>query len=251
MKTISFSAIKGGVGKSSLCILCANFLAAAGKRVLCIDLDLQNSLSFYFLNDPQIGDQHNMAKAFSCEDLSSQIIPIKANLDIIPSSFHLVKLRALQVQTLARMLPQIQNYDFCLIDTAPTFDNIVLNAVYASDHILTPACLSQFDWKSAIFYKDQIHLELGNTKNWSLLINRFKAPKSENPETEINQYLQLFESAFDMHLLQTRIPETTLLQKAIDTASPISLSKSKEKLFTAIAALCQEITHIKNIPKEF
>ena len=39
MKTICFSSIKGGTGKSSLCILTANYAASAGYRVLVADLD--------------------------------------------------------------------------------------------------------------------------------------------------------------------------------------------------------------------
>ena len=45
MKTISFSSIKGGTGKTSLCILTANYAASASYRVLVADLDLQNSFS--------------------------------------------------------------------------------------------------------------------------------------------------------------------------------------------------------------
>jgi len=40
MKSICFSSIKGGTGKSSLCILMANYAASAGYRVLVADLDI-------------------------------------------------------------------------------------------------------------------------------------------------------------------------------------------------------------------
>ena len=48
---VSFSSIKGGTGKTSLCIHVANYCAAAGYRVLVIDFDVQNSLSFYYLDE--------------------------------------------------------------------------------------------------------------------------------------------------------------------------------------------------------
>lgn len=53
MKTICFSSIKGGTGKSSLCILLANYTAAAGYRVLVADLDIQNSATSYYLDSPE------------------------------------------------------------------------------------------------------------------------------------------------------------------------------------------------------
>ena len=52
MRSICFSSIKGGTGKSSLCILVANYAAAAGYRVLVADLDIQNSASSYYLDSP-------------------------------------------------------------------------------------------------------------------------------------------------------------------------------------------------------
>jgi cellulose biosynthesis protein BcsQ len=45
---IDFTSIKGGVGKSRGAILLANCLGAAGKRVLIIDRDHNNSTSFYY-----------------------------------------------------------------------------------------------------------------------------------------------------------------------------------------------------------
>jgi len=53
MKTICFSSIKGGTGKSSLCILTANYAASAGYRVLVADLDIQNSVTSYYLDSPR------------------------------------------------------------------------------------------------------------------------------------------------------------------------------------------------------
>ncbi|MDR2028298.1 MAG: ParA family protein, partial [Treponema sp.] len=48
---IAFISIKGGVGKSRGAILTANCLGAAGKRVLIIDMDHNNSTTYYYLAD--------------------------------------------------------------------------------------------------------------------------------------------------------------------------------------------------------
>lgn len=240
MKTVTFSAIKGGVGKSSLCILTANFLTAAGYRVLVADLDIQNSTSFYYLQDPAAADARNMARALTDGDLSGNIIT-GLFTDLIPASFNLIKLRAISEKTLPRIKEQLSGYDYFLIDTPPTLDNIVLNAVNASDLVITPVYLSQFDWKSAAFYRDQIDLETGTTENWKALFNRWKEPRTDNPDTELNQYIDLFETEFRDNLLKTRIPDTTYLQKAIDTRSAVTRARTKEKLYTAIRGLCEEI----------
>jgi ATPases involved in chromosome partitioning len=51
-KTISFCSVKGGTGKSTLSILTALTLSAQGNKVLFIDLDPQNSSTFFFVGDP-------------------------------------------------------------------------------------------------------------------------------------------------------------------------------------------------------
>lgn len=48
MKTIAFSSMKGGVGKSTASIFVANNLAARGFKVLFFDLDTNNSGSMYY-----------------------------------------------------------------------------------------------------------------------------------------------------------------------------------------------------------
>ena len=50
MKVVTYSSIKGGVGKSSIAAMTANCLAASGKKVLVIDMDVNNSMSFYYLD---------------------------------------------------------------------------------------------------------------------------------------------------------------------------------------------------------
>jgi chromosome partitioning protein len=51
---LTFASIKGGVGRTNIVILLARFLAASGGRVLLIDCDLNNSLSFHFIDDGEM-----------------------------------------------------------------------------------------------------------------------------------------------------------------------------------------------------
>ncbi|MFZ4388357.1 MAG: ParA family protein, partial [Chthoniobacterales bacterium] len=125
MKTICFSSIKGGTGKSSLCILTANYAASAGYRVLVADLDLQNSATSYYLDSPDLADQHNIATALHSEHLIENVIPTNyPGIDLLASSLDLVKLRAIGERTLKRILDTTPlPYDFLFLDTPPTYDN--------------------------------------------------------------------------------------------------------------------------------
>ncbi len=48
MKLISFVAIKGGVGKTTLALLTGQYLASQGYKVLLIDLDHQCNLTHFY-----------------------------------------------------------------------------------------------------------------------------------------------------------------------------------------------------------
>ena len=239
MKTITFSSIKGGTGKSSLCILTANHAAAAGYRVLVADLDLQNSATSYYLDAPEPAEEKNIAAALSAGKIARNIIPSNyMGIDLLASSFGLMKLRALPEKTLARMLAaEPLPYDFLFIDTPPTYDNIVLNALNAADLILTPALFSRFDLKGSTFYRDQITLETEKIDAWRIVFNFYKPARSENPDALRNQYEALFRETFGEAIAPLTIPDSALVRRAIDTREKITGSATKAALHEAVGAL--------------
>lgn len=244
MKTIAFCSLKGGTGKSSLCILTGNYLAKSGFRVLMIDFDIQNSLSFYYVDDFDMVDSRNLALALQTRDLTAHILEshYHPNLKVIASSYNLVDLRAINEKILCRLLPQItERFDYCLFDCPPTLDNIVLNALHGADLIISPCRLSKFDYKGLVFLKEKIDLEVDALDKWKILINFFRPPRSDNEDNMINQYLSLFHDTFD-NILDFRIPESIHVQKSIDLFEVISKAKNKEKLFQAFEEMVGYVT---------
>lgn len=245
-KIISFNTIKGGVGKSSLSIITANLLAKAGLKVLVIDMDIQNSASFYYLNDHKVVEQKNIAIALQEKNLKAHIShSIIPNVDIIPSSFFLVDLRAMSEHRLKQLIPTIvDSYDYIIIDTAPTWDNICLNAINASDLIISPVHLSQFNFKGAGFYQEKLATETNKLENWYIVINAFVENQSSNTNSLTYQYLELFNSSFD-NILDIKIPKSSLIQKYIDTGETISIATRKRKLFQSLRSFTELICDVK------
>ena len=239
MKTICFSSIKGGTGKSSLCILVANYAAAAGYRVLVADLDIQNSASSYYLDSPDEADHKNIASVLHTERLAENILPsVYPGIDLLASSLDLVKFRAIGDRTLRRILAsKALPYDFLFIDTAPTYDNIILNALNVADLILTPVAFSQFDYKGALFYEAQLRHETEKLSAWRILFNFHRPARTDNPDTLRNQYESLFRGSFGDLISPVAIHDTALIRRSIDTGERISPSHAKAPLHAAIAAL--------------
>lgn len=239
MKTIAFSSLKGGTGKSSLCILTGNYLVKTGFRVLMIDFDIQNSLSFYYLDDFDVIDCRNLALALQTRNLSSHIVDstYNENLKVIASSYNLIDLRAINEKVLTRLLPQIaEHFDYCLFDCPPTLDNIVFNALHSADFIISPCRLSKFDYKGLVFLKEKINLDINGLDKWKILISFFRPPRSDNEDNMINQYLTLFSNTFN-NILDFRIPESVYIQKSIDLFEVISQAQNKEKVLNAFTEL--------------
>ena len=113
MNVITLSSLKGGVGKSSITIQLANCLGMAGKKVLVIDMDLNNSVSSYYLTDEtkeNIGSK-NIADALSKtgNKLTDFTVPTqRRNVDLIASSLYLIDLRGLSERRLSQLLPCLE-----------------------------------------------------------------------------------------------------------------------------------------------
>jgi chromosome partitioning protein len=239
MTTITFSAIKGGVGKSSLAILTANFLASCGYKTLIIDADPQNSTTFYYLPDTKT--DKSLAAVLQNGDIITNIIDTNIEgVDIIPSALELFILRNCDTGILEKVLKPVGKcgYDFCIIDTAPNFDNVVVNAILSANLIITPVQLTGFDLKSTIFYKSLLH-EIGKLDEWRIVHNKFKPIKSGGSVS--GQLLTMFESSFKKSILNARIPETVVLKNYFNTQDSITKAKAKLQTFEAITSFVTEV----------
>lgn len=250
----TFTSLKGGTGKSTTAISVAMAFRAAGKKVLAIDMDINNSLSFYFLDDGNESERKNIAYALQSDNLSDFIIHTNKGVDIIPSSLRLIDLRAMSINILKRLIPSIENsYDIVIIDTAPTYDNIVLNAVNAADYVITPINYSQFDFNSSIFLGQKLRMETDCFDKWFLFFNGHESRYDENPESLQNQYRTLFtqNEIFGSKILPVSFPFTRNIRKFIDAGETIRNKKQTAKLHNAICTLCSAIAGEEIRPAKF
>ncbi|MDP8051538.1 ParA family protein [Pasteurella atlantica] len=130
-KIISFISTKGSVGKTSLTIHMAGYLASLGKKILLIDADSQQSLSSFF-NIEQHSESNNGFSLFLMGKLSADDVIHKTtnhkNIDIIinddPNKLlvaHFLKNSSGGVFRLAFLLEPLKNiYDYIFIDTEGT-----------------------------------------------------------------------------------------------------------------------------------
>lgn len=265
MKIITFGSLKGGVSKTTTALLCAYCLAKAGKKILFIDGDINNSSSWTLSPenknelDPQ--NRKHIAAALQGENLLDYVIPSNTDgIDLIPSSLYLVDLRTInqnRFKTLVKNAKQStaghvsieEKYDYIIIDTAPTYDNITMMFYEASDLIITPTLLSQFDYNTALFLNNKIQTETSVHENWKILFVGWNKRFEEKQIGGQTDYQNLFESTFS-NILSTRIPWTTVAKNRIDRQELVGTSKKSATLHFSIISLCEEITGEKIVLAE-
>jgi chromosome partitioning protein len=156
MKTILVTNIKGGVAKSSTAVAIATGLKLLKpeSKILLIDGDPQGSIKTYFGLKLQNSDKD--FSSFLVEDTpfedAIQKIPVgNDSIDVMISSRRLaeadIKMAAFhrREETLkGRFKKQNIQYDYCIIDSSPAMNLVLLNFMTFADYWLIPATMDAF-----------------------------------------------------------------------------------------------------------
>ena len=247
-KIIAIANQKGGVGKTTTSINLAASLGVLEKKVLLIDADPQaNATSGIGLDveTVEVGTYQLLEHSSPAKDA---IIKTETpNLDIIPAHIDLVAIEIELVDKDAReymlkkALQDIKDeYDYILIDCAPSLGLLTLNALTAADSVVIP-----------------IQCEYFALEGLGKLLNTIKSvQKIHNPDLDIegllltmydsrlrlsNQVVEEVQKHFNDMVFQTIIQRNVKLSEAPSFGENIINYDAASKGATNYLSLAKEI----------
>ena len=267
---ISLLNMKGGVGKTTVAVNLAAYLARDyGKRVLLADLDPQTNASLSVMPEKAwakwAGEHGTMADILeidrrhkkSADDRSKlerciikDIVPDIPGLDLIPSHLKLTFLdldlasRPGRERIFARKLKKVlDQYDVVICDCPPNLQTATQNALYASDWFLVPM---QPDFLSSVgldllldrlnYLKEELQFRI---KCLGIVFTRVR--RSIRFHEETMEELPQRRGHKRLHFFESVIPENIKLSEAPMQAKPIVLHDNSATGAEAFRELTAEV----------
>lgn len=267
---ISFINMKGGVGKTTLCISVADFLANdLNKNVLVIDIDPQFNATQSFLNKYQKIDDYlkvikpNKRTIRRIFEIPSQVMEksktaekedvitkLEKNLDIILGDLDIIfdtgseSIRVNKVRKFIEDHNLKQAYDFILIDSPPTISLFTDAALLASDYYLVPVKIDHYSILGAASLISVIdNLKFNYTHNIKPLgfiytnTEDHLTDKTKAIKTEFENIAKSHDIQHDLYYFNARLSHVRDLMVGLQGNLASSYSKSRSD----IRSICHEL----------
>jgi chromosome partitioning protein len=255
MPIISATALKGGVGKTTMIHHTAGALALAGKRVLCVDNDAQASLSSGIFG-PAAVEQMDPASTVAAiyaglDPLPEQLIRPSgiAGIDVIAGSMAAAKYNLpepfaapLEVQACLRsFLAEVRDqYDIILIDNPPNLQAASWAALIASDYLVVPVVPEDYGSMSLSPVLESVRLVASGPNPGVVLLGLLLT--MVQPRLGVHMaYERVLREVHGDGVFATRIPLAADIKEAIAQRRPVTHYKPRGASSKVFKALVDEM----------
>ena len=240
---ISVFSPKGGVGKTTCAVNLTVALAARGARVCLVDLDLAFGDVALTLQLPPvrtIGDVVALDDDIDPDTLEPLLTQHARGFATLLAPVQPDAKDTISVALVARALAVLKSrFDFVVVDTAPAFDEHVLQAIDASDHLLMVTTLDVPTLKNVKIANETLDLLNFPRTRRHLVLNR--------ADDKVGLSAEKVETTLGMSVAQA-IPTSTDVAHATNAGEPIAASHPRHAASQAYAKLAERLAAASSAP---
>jgi chromosome partitioning protein len=249
MRRVVFSH-KGGVGKSTIACNLAAVSAAAGARVLVVDLDPQGNATQYLLGrngrelEPTLADLFGEVLGFPLRPRKTEDFIHRtrfARLDILASHPMIAEQQAklearYKIFKLREALAEVDHlYDFVYVDTPPALNFLSRSALIATHGCLIPFDCDNFSRRALYALLEDI-AEIRADHNAALVVegivvNQF-LPRARLPQKMVQELVDE-----GLPVLEPYLASSIKVRESHESAKPLIYMAPKHKLTQGYVAL--------------
>lgn len=231
-KVITVFSPKGGVGKTVVSVNMSLYLAARGKRVLLIDLDLSFgdvALTMHLSPRNTIADLVSLSGNLDKAGLAKATTTHPSGVAVVAAPMQLDDAESVSPALVSEIISVArQEYDFIVIDTPPMFTDQALAAMDVTDKLVLVATLDIGALKGIRVAAQTLDMLQVATASRALVVNRSN-PRSGLKVADVSSSLGAPVAA--------EIPEDPVVAPAVNDGSPVILSAPRSPSAAALRFL--------------
>ena len=236
-KLITVFSPKGGVGKTTTAVNLAIALANKGEQRVClVDLDLgfgDIAITLQLFPARTIADAVHMESGLDFALLETLLTPHRDNLSTLVAPVQPDAKDSIPASLTGKILRLLkQNFDYVVVDTAPTFDEHVLQAFDESSEILLLTTLDVPTLKNVKIAIETLDLLNFPKKQRRLILNR--------ADDKVGLTADKVESTLNMKITQS-IPTSPQVANSTNSGEPIVATLPRHAVSQAITSLAKEL----------
>lgn len=238
---LSCYALKGGVGKTSAAVNLAWLAAESGRKTLLWDLDPQAAATFLLRAKPKVKggtgkllrgdtDPVDVVKSTPLDGLDllpAEVLYESADLDLDSA-----KKSGRRVERVLRELP---DYDFVVLDCPPGLSLLSANIVHATDLLLVPVVPSPLSLRTL----DQVVEFVGSVEGANTQVLAFLS--MVDPRRALHREVIGLVADRYLDVARTMIPASATIERMGQRRAPVVTWAARTRAAEAYAALWDEV----------